>query len=266
MLDNIIIGQYVPGNSYVHRMDPRAKMICLLLFMFFLFLSRHPIVLFASITIAVLSFLFAKVPLRFYLKGMRFIAILILFTFILHLFMTREGPVLLDTPIITIYVGGVIEGSIVAIRLLTLITMATLLTLTTTPVTLTDGLEQLLKPFQKLGFPTHELAFMMSIALRFIPTLLQETVKIIKAQMARGANFTKGSLWKRVRAFVPILVPLFVQSFKRAEELAIAMEARGYAGGEGRTKFRLLRWTKIDTIAVIIFSIYSIVTIVTIWL
>lgn len=266
MLENVIIGQYIPKRSIVHEMDPRAKLICLFVFMVFLFVSKHPVAMIISIFIFFLTFFSAKIPIRFYLKGIRFIAILIAFTFILHIFMTKEGPVLLETPVTNIHVGGVVQGAIIGLRLLLLIMMASLLTLTTTPVDLTDGMEYLLKPLKKIGVPTHELAFMISIALRFIPTLLDETAKIVKAQMARGANFTEGSIWKRVKAFVPILVPLFVQAFKRADDLAIAMEARGYAGGEGRTKFRLLSWKKTDTIALIIFVIYAILILVTTFL
>ncbi|MDQ0256036.1 energy-coupling factor transport system permease protein [Evansella vedderi] len=262
MLDHVIIGQYVPGKSFVHRMDPRAKLICLMLFVVFLFISRHPFVLIGGLILTTTAFYYAKIPLRFYIKGMRFIVIIILFTFILHLFLTREGPAIFSTPIFTIYLGGVTQGGFMATRLLVLFIMASLLTLTTTPVALTDGLETLMKPLKKLGVPTHELAFMMSIALRFIPTLLDETAKIIKAQRARGANFTQGSLWNRLKAVIPIFIPLFVQSFKRAEDLATAMEARGYEGGEGRTKFRLLTWLKKDTYAVIVFALYALIVLI----
>ena len=261
MLENVIIGQYVSIQSNVHKMDPRAKLICLFLFMIFIFISRHPIALIAGIAIFLMTFLSAKIPLRFYLKGMWFIGLLIAFTFILHVFMTKQGPVLLETPITNIHLGGVTQGGIIATRLLLLIMMASMLTLTTTPVDLTDGMESLLKPLKVVRLPTHELAFMISIALRFIPTLLDETMKIVRAQMARGANFTQGSLMKRARAFIPILVPLFVQAFKRADDLAIAMEARGYAGGEGRTKFRILQWKRLDTVAILIFVLYAVIVI-----
>lgn len=266
MLENVIIGQYIPKRSIVHDMDPRAKLVCVFLFMVFLFVSRHPIALIISIIVFSITFYCAKIPLRFYLRGLSFIFILIVFTFLLHLFMTKEGPILLETPITNIHVGGAVQGTIIAVRLLLLIMMASLITLTTTPVDLTDGMESLLKPLKVIKVPTHELAFMISIALRFIPTLLDETVKIVRAQMARGANFTQGSIFKRARAFVPVLVPLFVQAFKRADDLATAMEARGYAGGDGRTKFRQLRWKKIDTIALIIFMSYAIFMIITAFL
>ncbi|WP_280772158.1 energy-coupling factor transporter transmembrane component T family protein [Salipaludibacillus daqingensis] len=262
MFDNVIIGQYVPRNSLVHKIDPRAKLLAILLFIIFLFISRHPVVLSLAIVITGTTFILAKIPFRYYIKGMRFIAILIFFTFLLHLFMTREGTVIVDWPWLTVYSGGVVEGSLIALRLFLLVLMASLLTLTTTPIDLTDGMERLMKPLKRIRVPTHELALMMSIALRFIPTLLGETSKIVKAQMARGANFSEGSLWKRLKSLIPILIPLFVQSFKRAEDLAIAMEARGYGGGEGRTKFRQLRWKRNDSIAIGVFVMFALLTIV----
>ncbi|WP_416148211.1 energy-coupling factor transporter transmembrane component T family protein [Salipaludibacillus sp. HK11] len=262
MFDNVIIGQYVPRKSIVHKIDPRAKLLAIFLFMIFLFISRHPVILSLAVLLTGTTFILAKIPFRYYIKGMRFIAILIFFTFILHLFMTREGTILVDWPWLTIYSGGLIEGSLIALRLFLLVMMASLLTLTTTPIDLTDGMELLMKPLKKIRVPTHELALMMSISLRFIPTILAETSKIIKAQMARGANFSEGSLWKRMKSLIPILIPLFVQSFKRAEDLATAMEARGYGGGEGRTKFRVLSWKSIDSIGVGIFVIFAMLTIV----
>jgi len=243
-------------------MDPRAKLLAILLFIIFLFISRHPVVLSLAVFLTFTTFVLAKIPFRYYIKGMRFIAILIFFTFLLHLFMTNEGTILIEWPWLTVYSGGVIEGSLIALRLFLLVLMASLLTLTTTPIDLTDGMEMLMKPLKKMKVPTHELALMMSIALRFIPTLLGETSKIVKAQMARGANFSKGSLWKRLKSLIPILIPLFVQSFKRAEDLAIAMEARGYGGGEGRTKFRQLTWKKIDSFAIGMFVVFALLTIV----
>ncbi|MDG5788084.1 energy-coupling factor transporter transmembrane component T [Evansella sp. AB-P1] len=261
MLNNNIIGQYVPGDSYIHRMDPRAKLICIVLFMVFLFFSSHPLIIAIGLFITIVSFYLSQVPLRFFLKGMRLIGIIILFTFMMHLIITGEGSILFEVFFITIYVEGVIEGFIIAIRLLTLVTMASLLTLTTTSVNLADGMETLLRPLEKLRIPIHELAFMMSIALRFIPTLLGETRKITNAQISRGANFSTGSLIQRVKKFVSILVPLFVRSFKRAEDLAVAMEARGYTGGNQRTKFRKLQWGWIDTIAIIVFLLFSLLAI-----
>jgi energy-coupling factor transport system permease protein len=263
MMDNIIIGQYLPGKSSVHSLDPRAKITAVVLFMVFIFISRDPFVLSMAVVLTVAAFLAAGIPPRFFWKGIRVILLIVLLTFTLHLFMTREGDVWLDLGWLTIYSGGVIEGGLIALRLLLLIVLATMLTLTTTPVDLTDGMERLMSPLERVRVPTHELALMMSIALRFIPTLLGETQKIIKAQTARGASFSQGSIWKRLNALIPVLIPLFAQSFKRAEDLAIAMEARGYAGGEGRTKFRQLAWRKRDTMILVLFSAFGAFSITT---
>ncbi|GEL07438.1 energy-coupling factor transporter transmembrane component T family protein [Salisediminibacterium halotolerans] len=265
MFDHVIIGQYIPGKSFVHALDPRAKLGAVFVFLIFLFLTRDPFALTLALLLAVTAFLLAGIPFRFYLKGMRFIALIILFTFLLHLFMTQEGALVFDFGFLRVYSGGLIEGGLIGYRLFLLITMASMLTLTTTPVDLTDGMERLMKPMAKINVPTHELALMMSIALRFIPTLLGETSKIVKAQMTRGANFSEGSLWKRLKAVIPILVPLFIQSFKRAEDLATAMEARGYAGGEGRTKFRQLRWKNSDTAVMLLFVLFAVWSVLSRW-
>lgn len=262
MLENVIIGQYVPGRSFVHSLDPRSKLITIFLFMIFIFISRDPYILGFAVMLTAAAFLMAGIPFKFFWKGIRIILIIVVLTFTLHLFMTREGTVLLDLGWITIYSGGVIEGGLIALRLFLLIILATMLTLTTTPVDLTDGMERLMTPLKRVKVPTHELALMMSIALRFIPTLLEETQKIVKAQTARGASFTQGSLWKRVNALIPVLIPLFVSSFKRAEDLAIAMEARGYAGGEGRTKFRQLSWRVRDTLTITFFLLFGVFSII----
>lgn len=262
MFENVIIGQYVPGRSFIHSLDPRSKLTVIFLFMIFIFISRDPVVLSSAVVLTAAAFLMAGIPFRFFWKGIRIILIIVVFTFILHLFMTNEGTLLVDLGWMSIYSGGVIEGGIIALRLFLLIILATMLTLTTTPVDLTDGMERLMKPLQRVKVPTHELALMMSIALRFIPTLLEETQKIVKAQTARGASFSRGSLWKRLNAFIPVLIPLFVSSFKRAEDLATAMEARGYAGGEGRTKFRQLSWRLRDTLVITFFLLFGMFSII----
>jgi energy-coupling factor transport system permease protein len=185
--------------------------------------------------------------------------LIIVFTFLLHILVTKEGPVILDLGILNIHREGLVQGVFISLRFVYLILMTTLLTLTTTPIELTDGIESLLGPLKKIKLPVHELALMMSISLRFIPTLLEETDKIMKAQMARGTDFTSGPIKDRMRAIVPLLVPLFVSAFKRAEELATAMEARGYRGGEGRTKYRQLVWTFRDTAALCILCLLAVV-------
>ncbi|MFS0820947.1 energy-coupling factor transporter transmembrane component T family protein [Bacillus sp. 1P02SD] len=249
---NIIIGRYIPGNSPLHRMDPRAKLLLIFFYVFIVFIANS-VLTYALLGIYTLSIvLLTKVPLRYILSGLKPILWVILFTFILHIFLTKEGDLLFDFGWLKVYEGGVRQGIFISLRLLYLIIMTTILTLTSTPIEITDGMESLLAPFKKVGLPTHELALMMSISLRFIPTLMQETEKIMKAQAARGVEFTSGPIKDRMRAVVPLLIPLFISSFKRAEELAIAMEARGYRGGEGRTKLRLLQWRGLDTLMLVL--------------
>lgn len=244
---NIIIGRYIPGNSLIHQMDPRAKLLLIFFYVFIVFLANS-ILTYALLGIYTLAIvLLTKVHIRYILSGLKPILWVILFTFILHIFLTKEGELLVDFGWLQVYEGGVTQGIFISLRLLYLIIMTTILTLTSTPIEITDGLESLLAPFKKIGLPTHELALMMSISLRFIPTLMQETEKIMRAQAARGVEFTSGPIKDRMKAVVPLLIPLFISAFKRAEELAIAMEARGYKGGEGRTKLRVLQWRALDT-------------------
>jgi energy-coupling factor transport system permease protein len=247
MMDSMIIGKYVPGHSLIHRMDSRAKLVMIFAFVFIVFLANNLLTYLVLGLFTLLIVLLTKLPVRFLLKGLRPILWIILFTFILHLIVTKEGDILLDLGFFRIYEEGLKQGIYISLRFLYLILMTTILTLTTTPIEITDGMESLLSPFKKLGLPVHELALMMSISLRFIPTLMEETDKIAKAQMARGADFTSGPIKDRLKAVVPLLVPLFISAFKRAEELATAMEARGYQGGEGRTKLRQLKWKMLDT-------------------
>ncbi|MFP3726123.1 energy-coupling factor transporter transmembrane component T family protein [Priestia filamentosa] len=257
MMNNMIIGQYVPGDSFIHRMDPRAKLIIVFLYVAVIFLANN-IVSYSIIGLfAILSVLVSRVPIYFIIKGLKPILFIIIFTFLLHIFMTREGEVIANIGFLKIYEGGVIQGIYISLRFLFLILLTTLLTLTTTPIEVTDGMETLLHPLKKVRFPVHELALMMSISLRFIPTLMDETDKILKAQTARGVDFSSGPLKDRLKAVVPLLIPLFISAFKRAEELATAMEARGYQGGEGRTKYRQLSWGSIDTMALVIFVIVA---------
>lgn len=258
MFQNVIIGQYIQANSPIHRLDPRSKLVAVFLFVLIVFLANNWIAYGVIGFITILTILISRVPIRYIYKGLRPVFIIIAFTFILHLFMTKEGNLVFQIGWFEIYQGGIVQGAFIAMRVLFLIMMTSLLTLTTTPIDLTDGLEYLFSPFKRFGLPAHELALMMSISLRFIPTLLQETEKIIKAQMARGASFTSGSLKDRAKAVVPLLIPLFISAFKRAEDLALAMEARGYRGGEGRTKLRELNWGLRDTFLLIFIFILGI--------
>ncbi|QFT87219.1 Energy-coupling factor transporter transmembrane protein EcfT [Bacillus sp. THAF10] len=262
-MNNLIIGRYVPGTSLVHRMDPRTKLLMVFIFVLIVFLANNVWgnVALAIFTIAVV--LLTKIPIPFILKGLKPIIWIILFTMIFHVFLTKDGTLLFEAGFIQVYEEGVEQAIFISLRFLFLITITTILTLTTTPIQVTDGMETLFGPFKKIGVPVHELALMMSISLRFIPTLMQETDKIMKAQSARGADFTTGPLKERVKALVPLLVPLFISAFKRAEELATAMEARGYRGGEGRTKFRQLNWQLKDTLLMLSMAVLTIILLLT---
>lgn len=261
MMENMIFGRFVPIDSVVHRMDPRSKLLLVFLFVCIVFIANNAVtyILLGIFTILMLGL--SKIPIRFLYAGLKPVIWLVLFTLLLHLFLTKDGELLFKLGWVEIHEEGVKQGIFISLRFFYLILITSLLTLTTTPIEITDGLETLLDPLKKIKFPVHEMALMMSISLRFIPTLMQETDKIMKAQMARGVEFTSGPLKDRLKAIVPLLIPLFVSSFKRAEELAIAMEARGYRGGEGRTKYRQLKWTYIDTLILILMGFLTILLI-----
>jgi energy-coupling factor transport system permease protein len=262
MMEKMIFGRYVPIPSVIHKMDPRSKLIIIFLFVAIIFLANNWITyaLIALYTFFMLGL--SKVPFRFLYGGLKPVIWLVLFTFLLQLFFTKGGNLVFGWGPIEIYEEGIRMGLFISLRFFFLILMTSLLTLTTTPIEITDGLETLLTPLKKLRFPVHEMALMMSISLRFIPTLMQETDKIMKAQIARGVEFASGPIKERIKAVIPLLIPLFVSSFKRAEELAIAMEARGYRGGEGRTKYRQLSWRMIDTLQVGLLVILTILLII----
>ncbi|WP_445492957.1 energy-coupling factor transporter transmembrane component T family protein [Niallia sp. 03133] len=252
MMGKMLIGRFVPMDSTLHRMDPRSKLLLIFFFICIVFLANNfgtYLLLTAYVCIMVLL---SKVPVNYIYNGLKPVIWLILFTLVIHLFFTREGDLVFHYGWVKIYEEGIRMGILISIRFFLLIIMTSLLTLTTTPIELTDAIEALLEPLKRIKFPVHELALMMSISLRFIPTLMDETEKIMKAQIARGVEFSSGSIKNRVKAIVPLLIPLFVNAFKRAEELAIAMEARGYQGGEGRTKYRQLIWKPMDTIMIIL--------------
>lgn len=244
--DHLSFGQYVPSDSSVHRLDPRCKIVSVLVLLTGIFLAKHPGVFAVwGVLLAVLT-KGARLPFRLVLRSAKPVLILVLFTASIHVFFTSGTP-LVSLGFLTITKEGFVLAAYMGLRLLFLVLFASFLTLTTSPMELADGLERLFSPLTPLGFPAHELAMMMTIALRFIPTLLDETDRIMKAQLARGASFDRGGLWKRLKAFLPVLIPLFVIVFQRAEDLAIAMEARCYRGGEGRTRMNPLKWKKGDT-------------------
>ena len=242
MLKDITLGQYFPGNSVIHRLDPRTKLLMLVLYIVTLFIANGPIGYLVMLAVLLSWILLSRIPVKAFLRGMKPLLFILIFTGILNLFFTQGETVLLSFWRITITLEGLLRAIYMLLRIMMLIACTFLLTYTTSPIALTDGLEALLNPLKKIKVPVHELAMMMCIALRFIPTLIEETDKIMSAQKARGADFETGKLMDRVRALVPILVPLFISAFRRADELATAMECRCYHGGEGRTKMKLLRY------------------------
>ncbi|MFA7745845.1 energy-coupling factor transporter transmembrane component T family protein [Salinicoccus roseus] len=259
MLSKMLLGRYIPGSSIIHQLDPRAKILAVVLFMAIVFFANHwtgYTLLIVFITVLTKT---AGLSIRFLFNGLKLILILLLFTFFMHLFFTKGGTVLVDAGFFTIESEGVVRGIYITIRLAMLVLITTILTLTTSPLQLTDAIERIAKPLKVFRVPVHEIALMMSISLRFIPTLMDETEKIIKAQSARGSTFMTGNLMSRLQALTPIFIPLFISSFKRAEEMAVAMEVRGYQGEEGRTHYRVLNWQWKDTFALILMIIFGII-------
>ena len=246
MLKDITLGQYFPGNSFVHRLDPRTKLLILVIYIVALFTASNWISYGIVLAFLAISIWISTIPLKSILRGMKPLVMILIFTGILNLFFTAGETVLVSFWGIDITLEGIVRAVFMMVRILMLITGTFLLTYTTSPISLTDGLESLLAPLKVLHLPVHELSMMMCIALRFIPTLIEETDKIMSAQKARGADFESGNLMQRVKALVPILVPLFISAFRRADELATAMECRCYQGGDGRTKMKLLRYKRAD--------------------
>ena len=249
MLRDITIGQHFPGDSLVHRFDPRLKLVLTIAYIVLLFAASNPLGLTLSILFLAVMYKVAQIPGKMILKSLKPILPIVIFTAVLNLFfVSGEGEPLVHIWFLTIYAEGVRYAVLMAVRVMALIVGTSLLTYTTSPIVLTDAIEQLLKPLGKLHFPVHELAMMMSIALRFIPTLIEETDKIMNAQKARGAQLDTGKMTDRVKALVPVLIPLFISAFRRADELAMAMECRCYRGGDGRTRLKVLRCEKQDYI------------------
>ena len=249
MLRDITIGQHFPGDSLVHRFDPRLKLVLTVAYIVLLFAASNPLGLTLSILFLGVMYKVAKIPVKMIGKSLKPILPIVLFTAVLNLFfVSGEGDPLVHFWFLSIYAEGVRYAVLMAVRVMALIAGTSLLTYTTSPIVLTDAVEQLLKPLGKLHFPVHELAMMMSIALRFIPTLIEETDKIMNAQKARGAQLDTGKMTDRVKALVPVLIPLFISAFRRADELAMAMECRCYRGGTGRTRLKVLRCEKQDYI------------------
>lgn len=252
MLKDVTLGQFFPGDSFVHKLDPRTKLVFLIVYIVALFTASNWISYGLILAFLVLTIIVSKIPIKSIVSGMKPLVFILIFTGVLNIFFTAGETVLVSFWIFTVSVEGIVRAIFMMARILMLITGTFLLTYTTSPIALTDGLESLLSPLKKLKMPVHELSMMMCIALRFIPTLIEETDKIMSAQKARGADFETGNLLQRVKALVPILVPLFIGAFRRADELATAMECRCYQGGDGRTKMKLLRYHRGDLQAFVI--------------
>ena len=262
MLKDITLGQYFPGNTIVHRLDPRTKLIAVVLYIAALFTANN----WSATALVLLTLVFcvalSRIRPKALFKGLKPLIFIIILTGFLNLFYTKEGAVLADWWIFTITTGGIKRAFLMVVRIMMLITGTFLLTYTTSPIALTDGLEILLGPLKKIKVPVHEMSMMMSMALRFIPTLIEETDKIMSAQKARGADFETGKITDRAKALLPLLVPLFVSSFRRADELAVAMESRCYHGGEGRTRMKRLHMQLRDWVALLLGALVLAATIV----
>lgn len=255
MLRDITIGQYYPADSFVHKLDPRFKILAVLAYIIAAFFVKTYIGLFVLLAFLTVAVSASRIPLKVLLRGLKAIYVLLGITFVFNALLSGGQTEYFRLWIFRLTREGLVRAVFMALRLIMLITGASLLTLTTAPIALTDGMERLLSPFAKLHFPAHEVAMMMTIALRFIPTLTEEADRIMKAQSARGASFDEGGLIKRAKSVIPLLVPLFVSAFRRAEELAMAMEVRCYHGGEGRTRLHVLRFTRRDAIGLAAFAL-----------
>lgn len=254
MLKDITIGQYFPGTSPVHKMDPRMKIILTMAYIVILFVADNLLGMAVGIIFLGVSYAVSKVPVKMITKSLKPVIPIVIFTAVLNIFFV-DGDAIVQFGFLKITWQGVYTAVIMAVRIICLIAGTSLMTYTTSPIALTDGIERLLKPLNKIKVPVHELAMMMTIALRFIPTLIEETDKIMSAQKARGADMESGGIMQRAKALIPVLIPLFVSAFRRADELALAMECRCYRGGEGRTRMKQLFMTKIDVVAAVITGI-----------
>ena len=251
-MDKLILGRYIPGNSMIHRLDPRSKLLAMFAFLLLIFWANNLITNVLIIAFVFAMVLLSQIRLSFFINGLKPMIGIILFTTFFQVFFTPGASVLWEFWIFKVSIEGLQQALIIFIRFVLIIFFSTLLTLTTTPLSLADGIESGLAPLKRLKVPVHEIGLMLSMSLRFVPTLMDDTTRIMNAQRARGVDFNEGNLIQKVNSVIPILIPLFASSFKRADALATAMEARGYKGGEGRTKYRVLEWKLPDTCAVIV--------------
>lgn len=258
MTNKLIFGRYIPGNSFIHTLDPRTKLIASFYYILIIFLANNWQTYLLLAVFTFLAILLSKINLAFFVRGIRPLLWLIIFTVSLQILFTRGGTTYWEWGIFSLTFNGIANGLLIFCRFVLIIFMSTLLTLTTSPLALADAIEYLLRPLKVIRFPVHEVSLMLSIALRFVPTLMDETEKIMNAQRARGVDFGEGSLIQKMKAVIPLLIPLFVSSFNRAEDLATAMEARGYQGGEGRTRYRILYWHKNDLVVLLFFVLLTV--------
>ena len=249
-MNSMILGRYVPGNSVLHRMDPRAKLLGLFLLIYILFWANNGMTNILLFLLAFSLIFIAKIPLRFFINGFKSMVFIIAFTAFFQLFASTDGTLLFQFHFFKITDLGLARAGVIFCRFILIVVFSTILTLTTTPLSLADAVEKLLTPFKLIKVPAHEIGLMLSMSLRFVPTLMDDTQRIMNAQRARGVDFGEGNLLQKIRSFIPILIPLFASSLKRADALAIAMEARGYKGGEGRSRYRQLKWKLVDSLAI----------------
>ncbi|HEY0221679.1 MAG TPA: energy-coupling factor transporter transmembrane protein EcfT [Lactovum miscens] len=258
-MDKLIMGRYIPGDSVIHRMDPRSKLLVMIAFVFILFLANDWLGYSVLVVYTFTAIFLTKIKIGYFLRGLRPMLGLILFTLIFQVLFTPGTHEIFHLWIIDITRESIINGIYIFFRFVLIIFMSTILTLTTPPLTLADGIEMGLAPLKKVKVPVHELGLMLSISLRFIPTLMDDTTMIMNAQRARGMDFGEGNLVQKIKSVIPILIPLFVSSFRRADDLAVAMEARGYQGGDGRSKYRALKWQIGDTLSVLVLFIVMVI-------
>lgn len=257
-MNNLILGKYIYGNSMVHRLDPRSKLISLLIFIGIIFWANNVITNVLLIGFTLVSIMLTGISISYFFSSLKPMLTIILVTTFFQIFFNQTGQMLFSWGIIHITEGGLIQSIIIFIRFMLIILLSTVLTLTTTPLSLADAVESLLKPLEKIKVPAHEIGLMLSLSLRFVPTLMEDAEIIMKAQTSRGVDFNQGNLFQRIKTLIPILVPLFISSFKRADALALAMEARGYKGSQGRSKYRLLTWKYLDSLVLLVLFILAV--------
>lgn len=256
-MDKLILGRYIPGNSILHRLDPRSKLLAMFGFLLMIFWANNLVTNALLILFVLALVMLSRIRLSFFINGLKPMIGIILFTTFFQVFFTPGATILLEFWIFKLSVEGLQQAAIIFVRFVLIIFFSTLLTLTTTPLSLADGIESGLAPLKRFRVPVHEIGLMLSMSLRFVPTLMDDTTRIMNAQRARGVDFNEGNLIQKVKSVIPILIPLFASSFKRADALATAMEARGYQGGDGRTKYRILEWKKVDSLAILVMVVLA---------